>query len=135
MTWRQPEPDPTRSMLSRIRKNMDVFDVNGDKVGHVEDMYFGADADDPKAYGAGAATTGTPRAVNDGGIVGDIARAAFGHDDFPETLRNRLLNEGFIRIEPGTLFGSDMFATPEQIVSVSEDGIHLNIDGKSLIRR
>lgn len=135
MTWRQPEPDHSRSVLSRIRKDMDVFDVNGDKVGHVEDMYFGADTDDPKTYGAGAASTGTPRAVNDGGVIGDLARAVFDDHDMPDTLRNRLMNEGFIRIEPGTLFGSDMFATPDQIVSVSEDGVHLNIDGKSLIRR
>lgn len=135
MTWRQPEPDHGRSMLSRVRKNMDVFDVNGDKVGYVEDMYFGADADDPKAYGAGAATTGTPRDASTGGIIGDLARAAFDDHDMPDVFRARLMNEGFIRIEPGTLFGSDMFATPDQIVSVSEDGVHLNIDRDSLIRR
>jgi hypothetical protein len=114
---------------------MDVFDVNGDKVGVVEDMYFGADVDDPQAHGSGARTTGTPRTVNDGGIVGDVMRAVFGDDELPETLRNRLLNDGFIRIEPGTLLGADMYATPDQITAVSGDGVRLNVTGDKLIRR
>ena len=83
---------------------------------------------------AGAATTGMPRSTRGGGLLDEVLRSIFGKDDLPETLRNRLLNEGFIQIEPGTLLGGDMFATPDQIAGVTNDGVRLTIVENQLIR-
>ena len=134
MTMGHVDPNQNRSVLRRITTGMTVYDVNGDKVGTVEDLYFGADADDPQGYGTGAATTGMPRTTATNGLVEDVIRGLFADDNMPETLRNRLLNEGFIQIEPGTLFGADMFATPDQIAGASSDGVRLNVEAQSLVR-
>lgn len=134
MTMRHDDPNQTRSIMSLIHNGMAVYDANGDRIGTVEDMYFGADADDPGKYGTGASTTGTPRAMVGGGLVQDVARALFDADRLPETLRNRLLNEGFIQIEPGTLLGGDMFATPDQIAGVTGDDVRLNVIKTELAR-
>lgn len=127
------DPNQTRSVMSLIKTGMAVFDAKGDRIGTIEDLYFGADADDPQKYGAGVATTGTPRTTVGGGLIEDIVQGIFGDNDMPETLRNRLLNEGFIQIEPGTLLGGDMYATPNQIAGVTGDGVRLNITKAELV--
>lgn len=133
MTMRHNDPNQTRSIMSAVRTGMVVYDSSGDRIGTVEDLYFGADADAPINDASGAATTGMPRTTRGGGVLDDLLRSIFGDDDMPDTLRNRLMNEGFIQIEPGTLLGGDMFATPDQISGVTSDGVQLNIDRKQLI--
>lgn len=134
MTMRHNDPDQANSVMSMIRTGMAVYDASGDRIGTVEDLYFGADADAPQHDASGAATTGMPRSTRGGGLLDEVLRSIFGKDDLPETLRNRLLNEGFIQIEPGTLLGGDMFATPDQIAGVTNDGVRLTIVENQLIR-
>ncbi len=133
MSMRQNDSEQARSVMSMIRTGMAVYDASGDKIGTVEDLYFGADADAPANDVSGAATTGMARTTRGGGLLDDLLRGVFGKDDMPDTLRNRLLNEGFIQIEPGTLLGGDMFATPDQIAGVTTDGVKLNLNRKQLI--
>lgn len=73
------------------------------------------------------------RCTRGGGLLDDLLRGVFGKNYMPDTLRNRLLNEGFIQIEPGTLLGGDMFATPDQIAGVTTDGVKLNLNRKQSI--
>ena len=134
MTMRQNEGGQSRSIMSMVRTGMAVYDANGDHIGKVEDLYFGADADASLLDASGAATTGMARTTRGGGVLDDLLRAVFADDRLPETLRNRLMNEGFIQIEPGTLLGGDMFATPDQIAGVTTDGVRLSIERKQLIQ-
>ncbi len=135
MTMKHNDSNRTRSIMSLVTNGMHVHDVNDDHIGKVEDLYFGADADDPQAHGAGAATTGTPRTTVAEGLVADIAQGLFGDDAIPDTVRNRFLNEGFIQIEPGTLLGADMFATPDQIAGVTEGAVRLKVTRDQLFHK
>jgi hypothetical protein len=64
-----------------------------------------------------------------------VVDAIFGNDDLPETLQNRLINDGFIQIEGDGLFAEDRYVLREQIASVSGDEVHLNVTRDELIER
>jgi hypothetical protein len=132
MTQKPLEPAKIKSILKNIREGMEVHDSQEHKVGTVKEVYFGADSDEMMSHGAGAATAPNPGVGNDN-LVTDVTRAVFtGYDNLPEEMRQRLLNEGFIRIS-ATLH-SDRYALPEQISRVHEDHVHLAVAFDDLLK-
>lgn len=133
MDNQQPIERTRHTIFDQIHNGMDVFDQNGDRLGHIAHVFFGADADTPQAHSAGAASAPNPSIWSS--ILDHVVDAIFGNDDLPETLRNRLINDGFIQIEGDDLFAEDRYLLREQIASVSGDEVHLNVTRDELIER
>lgn len=133
MTQKPLEAAQVKTILKSIHEGMEVHDSQEHKVGTVEEVYFGADSDEMMRHGAGAATAPNPSLTNDN-IVTDVARAVFtGYDDLPEEMRQRLLNEGFLRIS-GPILRSDRYVMPDQIARVHEDHVHLTVAFDDLLK-
>ena len=64
----------------------------------------------------------------------DIAEA-FAPYDMPEELRDRLLSEGYIRLDTKGLFAADRYILPEQIASSVGDELMLNVSKDELMKR
>jgi hypothetical protein len=122
-------------LLMKVRNGMRVLDSRGEEIGVVEMVYFGGAADDAIEFGSETATSPDITADNDsGGILGAIADA-FRDDNVPDVLARRMLKEGYIRLDAHGLFAADRYILPEQITSVTADGIHLNTTRDGLLHR
>jgi hypothetical protein len=129
------DPMKTQLVFKQIQKDMAVYDSEGKKFGRVKDFYFGASSDEMQRHGAGAATAPDPSVTHDN-LVTVVAAVVFsGADDLPEEMRQRLINEGFIRINTDGLFSSDRFALADEIESVNADGVHLNVPKDGLLKK
>src|SRR3954454_11012961 len=100
-----------------VRKGMTVFDRSHNEIGKVDDFKFSENEDDP-AVVPGEIDASDRR--ENGGLVQDIAEA-FAPDELPQVLRDRLLSEGYIRLDAKGLFAADRYILPEQIASASGD--------------
>jgi uncharacterized protein YrrD len=129
----QPIERARHTIFHQIHNGMHVFDQNGDRLGHVAHVFFGADADTTQEHSAGAASAPDPSIGSS--TLDHVVDAIFGNDDLPETLQNRLINDGFIQIEGDGLFAEDRYVLREQIASVSGDEVHLNVTRDELIER
>jgi hypothetical protein len=112
---------------------MRVCDNAGDEFGRVREVFLGAVSDKANERGVGPVTA-PEREWRDESLVDNIAEI-FADDPLPEVLRDRLLREGFIRIDTHGLFASDAFALPDQIESVSGDCVRLRLTRDELIKR
>ena len=121
------------TILNEIHEDMRVCDNTGEEIGRVRQVFFGAVADASDKPGAGPATVSTPR-WRDATLVDQFAKA-FADDPLPEVVRERLLREGFIRIDTHGLFASDRFALPDQIESVSDDCVRLRLAKDEMVQR
>jgi hypothetical protein len=122
-------------LLERIQEDMAVYDRAGDKIGEVEEIYLGSVGEDAVAEGRGPATVYDPDPPGTHSFVHDLVEVFTGDDELPEVVRNRLLRHGFIRIDGSGLFGSDYYVMPDQIASVSQEGVQLNVSRDELIER
>jgi hypothetical protein len=126
------------NILTHIHEGMDVYDGEDRKVGTVDVVYFGAVSQEADERGLG------PQSVSrsdepDGGTT--IAGSAFGGviprgddlDNLEEVLRNRMLREGYVKVDTSGLFSSDVFVLPDQIESISSDAVHLRVAQDELI--
>jgi hypothetical protein len=124
------------SVLTHVKEGMKVFDRSGDQVGEVDMVHFGEVGDTQAALGTGPAEPAED--VNDRlgeGTFVDIASNLFGPDDtMEETVRNRLLQHGFVRVDVSGIFTGDRYVMPEQIASVSNDEVHLSISKDDLAK-
>lgn len=116
----------TQEMLATITNGMALYDSKGDHVGTVKEVFFGASSDEAEAY-----TTHLVVGPDDGGVTPDIVETSGAGRDLPDMLRKRLLTHGYIRIDRG--FGDDYFAMADQVVSVANDGVRLNVPTNELI--
>jgi len=66
-------------------------------------------------------------------LITDIAEA-FRGDDLPETVRARLLHDGFVRMDAEGLFNADRYILPDQIAGVSGDKVTLNVTKDELVK-
>lgn len=135
MTQKPLEATQKQSVLKNVHKGMEVKDSHDNRIGTVKDIYFGADSDEMKKHGAGAATAPDP-SVRENSLVEDVARGLFDvdGDNLPEEMRQRLINEGYIRIDTAGLFRSDRFILPEQIARVHDEHVHLNVSKDDLLK-
>ena len=114
-----------RELLGQVREGMTVYDGANQTIGTVRQVYLGGEP--------GALTTTGP-ATAPHSFVDDIARA-LAPPAVPEVVRERLLHEGFIRIDTAGLFAADRYAFASQIREVSEAGVTLDATSDDLIRR
>jgi hypothetical protein len=134
MVQKPLDPMKTQLVLKNIHTGMAVYDSQNKKFGKVKDFYFGASSDEMMPHGVGAATSPDP-SLREDSLVEDIAEAIVaGTEDLPEELRQRLINEGFIRINTDGLFSSDRFATADEIEQVVEDSVYLNVPRDALLK-
>jgi hypothetical protein len=134
--------------LEEVHEGMPVYDQQQHKIGEVETVYLGSVSEQASEMGEGPQTTGgsaSPLGRDD--VEGfppidrneNVVSFAFGGgthlNDFDENdpVRNRMIREGFIRIDMSGIFAGDRYALPEMVSSVSAEGVYLNISGDELI--
>ena len=122
-----------QSILTQISEGMTVYDREHDKVGAVRSVHLGAVSAEDDKRGLGPATTSAEETAGSS-LLEDFTRV-FAPDTMPEPVRARLLRHGFIRIDTTGLFAADRYAMPEQIASVSDDRVTLQVTREELIKR
>ena len=121
----------TSSSLRFVEQGMRVFDREHHEIGKVEWVQFGDD--DPETPEVEASGLGDMRERSDT-LIDNIAEA-FRPDDLPDEVKEKLLHQGFVRIDAAGLFAADRYVTPDQIESVSGDGLMLNVSRDELLKR
>ena len=116
------------SMLSKIEKDMKVYDNKGAEVGEVEYIHFS------EGSGAQTAIASVPDKPENQDVLGILGKL-FTSDHLPEELQERLLMHGFIRVDSAKLFGADRYVMSDQIATVEKGGVYLNVDSEELVKR
>ncbi|MBK8084463.1 MAG: hypothetical protein IPK28_11985 [Devosia sp.] len=116
--------------LRSVEKGMKVHDRDNQEIGRVDWVRFGDDDPETPEIEANAGAE-VPRRDTLIDAIADVFRP----DDLPEEVRQRLLHQGFVRIDADGLFAADRYVTPEQIGSVNRDGITLNVSRDDLLKR
>ena len=119
------------SSLKHVEEGMKVFDRDRHEIGKVEYVQFGDD--DPSTPEVEAAAPNRLETRRDT-LLDNIAQAFTADDDLPEEIRAKLLQQGFVRIDAAGIFAADRYVTPEQIASVSNDGLLLNVTKDQLVK-
>jgi hypothetical protein len=122
----------THSTMKAIAEGMKVFDLNNKEIGRVEYVRFGDD--DPDTIHTESADL-SEMGDRDTTIIDDIATAFAADDDLPDEMQERLLHQGFVRIDSDGLFAADRYIMPEQIASVSGDSLMLNVTKDELLKK
>jgi hypothetical protein len=118
--------------LREIREGMKVFDRANHQIGTVDRVKIGDD--DPSTPEPEAMDVNPMDRERRDTLMDNIADA-FRADELPEEVREKLLLQGFVRIDADGLFAADRYVTPEQIGSVTEDGVMLKVSKDELLRR
>ncbi|HEV7717618.1 MAG TPA: hypothetical protein VGO70_01440 [Arsenicitalea sp.] len=107
---------------------MRVFDSTLTEIGTIEDFKFSDE--DP-----GTETEDLERSdlQRNDSLIENIANA-FRSDNLPEELRERLLTEGYVRIDGEGLFAADRYVPASQILSISGDQLMLSISKSELLK-
>jgi hypothetical protein len=121
----------TINILAKVHEGMTVYDYNGDSIGTVSFVQMTDEL--PGQPGPETAGETASESIYDDSFIEDVAEVFTGESDLPDELRSKLLHEGYIRIDIGIL-RSDRFATADQVASVSDEEVHLNVDADSLIK-
>jgi len=119
----------TSSSLRFVEQGMRVFDREHHEIGKVDWVQFGDDDPDTAEVEASG-----PSGRRDDDTLIDVLARAFTADNVPEEVRDRLVHQGFVRIDADGLFAADRYVMPEQIASVSGDGMTLNVSKDQLIK-
>ena len=121
----------TANLLMRVEKGMRVLDRDRHEIGTVERVQIGDD--DPSTPEVEAADPGVLRQRRES-ILGALADA-FRTDGLPDEVQERLLLQGFVRIDSKGLFASDRYVTPDQIMAVDDDAVTLSVGKDELVKR
>jgi hypothetical protein len=92
-------------------------------IGTVRSVYLGTASEAERETGTGPATADDPRLP-----ASSVARTfadIFDPSEIPNTVAARLAHSGFIRIDVAGLFRGDRYATPEEIATVTDEGVYL----------
>ncbi|HEY4201234.1 MAG TPA: hypothetical protein VGM83_11795 [Devosiaceae bacterium] len=120
------------SLPRDIHIGMKVFDNRHNRIGVVDD--FKLSDEDPDREGPETSDVNPMDREGDDSLVGILA-GVFDPDDVPQELQDRLLREGYVRIDADGLFAADRYILPEQIASAGEDELRLNVEKSQLIKR
>ncbi|HVX73954.1 MAG TPA: hypothetical protein VHB19_14215 [Devosia sp.] len=121
-----------QTLPSDIRTGMTVYDNQHHAIGKIDDFKFSENELEPDVEPADI--DGSDRRGARETILASIAEA-FGKEELPEALRDRLLTEGYIRLDTKGLMARDRFILPEQIASTTGDEVMLNVSKDDLIKR
>jgi hypothetical protein len=130
--------EPEREQFSKIREGMKVYDNEDNEVGTVDFVRFGEATDEALDRGRGPAQTSDELLGEEEDILEDFAFGGAGTPEEikeSELIRARMLRSGYIRINASGLFASDRYVLPENIASIGEDVIRLNIHKDKLLKR
>jgi hypothetical protein len=116
--------------LRQIHQGMKVIDSTNKEIGEVEMVMFG---DDDPTTPELESTGISPRERRDT-LIDNIADA-FRTDELPEEVREKLLHQGFIRVDADGLFAADRYVMPEQIGTVDADAVILTVSKDDLVKR
>jgi hypothetical protein len=114
--------------LTYVKEGMDVYDLNNEKVGTVRTIQIGDE--DPTTSDTRTVTGAAPE-ISNNSFVEDVAAALFDTDDFPQQIRNHMRRYGYIRIDAGIL-RADMYASGDQVASVGDGRVELNVSAEDL---
>lgn len=120
------------NVLSNIREGMKVLDSSNRQIGTVETVRFGDDDPstvEPEAREVNPGDRQTHRSLIE--AVADVFRS----DGLPEEVQEKLLLQGFVRIDADGLLASDRYVTPDQIAGVSSDALTLRVSKDALLKR
>jgi hypothetical protein len=120
------------TILENIKTGMRVFDQADNEIGTVD--YVKLSDEDPTQPGVETRTVQPIQGDSHDSLVENMLDV-FNPDDIPEELRERLLREGFVRVESDGLFHADRYILPNQIQSVNDDEVRLNVMKAALIKR
>jgi hypothetical protein len=154
MEWKKYNMDMEHNILMKIKEGMKVYDSRDHEIGKVDDVFLGSVTPKDEDIGEGPATTGTvvpgtttqsPKVQVPGqlqnlddhetpnfGFGGSVNPTNTGEDDRDRILDDRMLREGYVRVDAKGLFSRDVIVRPEQIASVQEDVVHLNVPDEDL---
>jgi hypothetical protein len=127
------EPQYGNRLLTQIYEGMTVYDRAGEKLGTVERVYLGEVSNEVDKRGGGPVTAPSPGG-GESSLIEDVATAIFPSDHVPETLRQRLLRHGFLRIDSTGLLAADRYVMSDQIADVSGDRVTLRVTRDELIK-
>jgi hypothetical protein len=119
-------------VLRRVHEGMKVVDASRKEIGRVDWVQYGNDAPETRDVEA-RSTEGTEEPLAD--TLVDNLVDAFRVDDLPEEIRQRLLMQGFVRIDAAGIFAADRYVLPEQIAGVADDELMLNVEKSELVRK
>ncbi|MEO8756322.1 MAG: hypothetical protein ABI398_01025 [Devosia sp.] len=115
-----------------IHLGMNVYDSRKKHIGKIDDLKFPENAGNPDVEPADI--DGSDKRNRRESVLGAIADA-FGAQEVPLVLRDRLLTEGYIRIDTDGLLAKDRFILPSQIASATADAVTLNVEKDALIKQ
>lgn len=119
-------------VLRSVHEGMKVVNSSRKEIGRVDWVQYGND--DPETPDVEARSTeGMEEPLADT-LVDNIVDA-FRVDDLPEEIRQRLLMQGFVRIDAEGIFAADRYVLPEQIAGVADDELMLNVEKSELVKR
>jgi hypothetical protein len=118
--------DQGSAVLAQVHEGMAVFNNARKRIGTVEAVFLGTASEEERELGTGPATADDPRTP--GSTLGRTFAEIFDPTDIPDTVANRLRYSGFIRVDSPGLFAADRFVTPEEIASVTSEGVFLRTD-------
>ncbi len=120
------------SILESVREGMTVRDRDGHDLGTVDFVHFSDE--DPDRPGPETVTAGPDEARSRNSLF-DIIAEAFRTHDVPDEMRQRLLRNGFLRIDPHGVLAAERYVMPDQIDRVSGNDVVLNTGKDELARR
>jgi hypothetical protein len=119
-------------ILLQVYEGMAVYDQTGNKIGTVEYVYLGELTEPDEEFGQ--EQLASTLESSDGSLIEDFARAIVLTEQVSDTLRERLLCHGFMRINSTGFFSADRYVMPTQIASVADDRIMLCVSREKLIK-
>jgi hypothetical protein len=119
------------NFLAQVHEGMKVFDRQHHEIGKVERVQMSDD--NPATPEVEAATPGNLR-ERDNSLIDNIADV-FAPDELPEDVRARLMQQGFLKLDTRGLFAADRYILPDQIISVSDDEVMLNVSKDELLKQ
>ena len=123
---------PASDVMARVKDKAAVYDRDGKHVGKVDGLFMGAEADAAQAGVIPQTPAGTEDAGSRG-LIADMTDVFGAAGNLPDVVRNRMRQQGFIRIDPG-LLGGHRYALREHIASAEGDRVTLNITRDGLIK-
>lgn len=109
---------------------MTVYDRDGATIGTVKVVYLGAESDITERGQTPA--TASERPGRGSGLLDELMRA-FGASRVPSELRQRLLHDGFIRIDTRGLFAADRYAMAGDVAAVEPEAVRLRVGRDDLL--
>lgn len=121
----------TQTIPATIKPGMEVVDRNLHKIGTVESFR----ATDIAPDGSEMASGVSPALERDENALSELLADLFHPDDgLPRELQEKLLREGYVRLDADGIFAADRYVLPGQIDRIEADRVVLSVEKKALLK-